>query len=66
MKRFYIESGILVAEWDKFELAILTGKYGFSFSAEQWKNRKIGRTQLRDSERIAMINVLNQMRTEAV
>ena len=62
MKRFYIESGILVLEWEEFERSILQGTYGFSFSSEQWKNRRIGRTALKAEERIAMIHVLNQIR----
>lgn len=64
MKQFYIESGILVCEWPKFENAILQGTHGFSFSAEQWKNRRLGRTRLRDSERVAMIRVLEELRKE--
>lgn len=64
MKQFYIESGILVCEWSKFENAILQGTHGFSFSAEQWKNRRLGRTHLRDSERVAMIRVLEELRKE--
>lgn len=69
MKRFYIESGILVYEWPIFEQAILSGTHGFIFSKEQWKNRKLtkdgeqGRTQLSANERIAMIDVLNKLRS---
>lgn len=64
MKRFYTESGIMICEWDSFERSILFGSHGFKFTPEQWKNRKIGRTKLRDEERIAMIHVLELIRKD--
>ena len=64
MKRFYIESGIMICEWDCFERSIIFGTHGFKFTPEQWKNRKIGRTKLRDEERIAMIHVLELIRKD--
>lgn len=64
MKRFYKESGIMVCEWEAFERSILFGLHGFALTAEQWKNRKIGRTKLKESERIAMIEVLRKIRTQ--
>lgn len=64
MKRFYTESGILVCEWDDFEQSILFGKHGLKFTPEQWKNRKIGRTKVTDSERLAMITVLKKIRIQ--
>ena len=65
MEKFYKESGILVCEWSRFENAILQGTHGFSFSAEQWKNRRIGRTKVSDSEKIAMIRILEELRKES-
>lgn len=62
MKEFYKQSGILVLEWDEFEMALLQGTYGFAFSSEQWKNRRIGRTAVKPEERIAMIHVLEKIR----
>lgn len=64
MKEFYKQSGILVLEWANFERAILQGTFGFSFSKDQWNNRRTGRTKVSDSERIAMIHVLEQLRTQ--
>ena len=64
MKQFYIQSGIMICEWQSFEQSILFGKHGFKFTPEQWKNRKIGRTKLRDEERIAMIHVLELIRKD--
>ena len=64
MKRFYKESGIMVCEWEAFERSILFGQHGFALTVEQWKNRKIGRTKLKESERIAMIEVLRRIRTQ--
>lgn len=62
MKQFYRESGILVLEWEEFERSILQGTHGFMFSSEQWKNRRLGRTNLKPQERIAMIHVLEKIR----
>lgn len=62
MKEFYKQSGILVIEWEEFERSILQGTHGLMFSAEQWKNRRIGRTRLKPEERIAMIHVLEKIR----
>lgn len=64
MKRFYTESGIMICEWESFERSILFGSHGFKMTPEQWKNRRIGRTKLKDEERIAMIQVLTQLRKE--
>ena len=63
MKRFYKESGIMICEWDDFEQSILFGKHGFKFTPEQWKNRKIGRTKLKPEDRIAMLLVLEKIRS---
>lgn len=62
MKEFYKLSGILVLEWEIFERAILQGTYGFALSKDQWNNRRTGRTKVSDSERIAMMHVLEQIR----
>lgn len=68
MKQFLVESQIRVYEYAAFESAILTGKYGYMMSVNQWRNRLLkangepGRTKVSDSERIAMIKVLNQVR----
>lgn len=62
MKKFYQQSGILVYEWESFELAILQGTFGFMLSKDQWNNRRSGRTKVSDSERIAMMHVLEQLR----
>ena len=43
MKQFYIESGIKVCEWEKFEELLLDQQREFHFTPEQWKNRKGGR-----------------------
>lgn len=64
MKRFYKESGIMVCEWESFERSILFGQHGFCLTAEQWKNRKIGRTKLKESERVAMKEVLRRIRIQ--
>jgi hypothetical protein len=64
MKRFYTESGIMICEWESFERSIIFGSHGFKMTPEQWKNRRIGRTKLKDEERIAMIQVLTQLRKE--
>lgn len=64
MKRFYRESGIMVCEWEAFERSILFGQHGFALTAEQWKNRKIGRTKVSDSERVAMMEVLRRIRIQ--
>lgn len=64
MKRFYTESGIMICEWESFERSILFGSHGFKMTPEQWKNRRIGRTKLKDEERIAMIHVLELIRKE--
>lgn len=64
MKKFYELSGILVCEWEIFEHSILTGKHGVKYTQEQWKNRRLGRTRLRDYERVAMINALHKIRLE--
>lgn len=64
MKRFYTESRIMKYEWDSFERSILLGLHGFKMTPEQWKNRRIGRTKLKDEERIAMMHVLEKIRKE--
>lgn len=62
MKRFYKESGMLVCEFEEFERSLLLGTYGFKLSAEQWKNRRTGRTKVKPEERIAMQHILDMIR----
>lgn len=62
MDSFYKESGIMVCEWEAFENLLLDTSRDFHFTKEQWKNRRLGRTQLTSSERIAMMNTLNEIR----
>lgn len=62
MKRFYIESGIKVAEWEKFEKRILDTSQEFHFTTEQWKNRKQGRTHIKPQERLAMMAIVEEIR----
>lgn len=66
MKRFYIESGIQIAEWEKFENLILDQTREFHFTQEQWKNRRTGRTQITPQERIAMMSIVEEMRKQPV
>lgn len=62
MKRFYIESGIKVCEWEKFEKRILDTSQEFHFTTEQWKNRKQGRTHIKPQERLAMMAIVEEIR----
>lgn len=62
MKRFYIESGIKVCEWDEFEKRILDQAREFHFTPEQWKNRRQGRTHIKPQERLAMMAIVEDMR----
>lgn len=66
MKRFYIESGIKVCEWEEFEKRILDISQEFHFTQEQWRNRRQGRTQLKPQERIAMMSIVEEMRKQPV
>lgn len=62
MKRFYIESGIKVCEWEEFEKRILDISQEFHFTTEQWKNRKQGRTRIKPQERLAMMEIVVEIR----
>lgn len=62
MKRFYIESGIKVCEWEEFEKRILDISQEFHFTTEQWKNRKQGRTHIKPQERLAMMAIVVEIR----
>lgn len=62
MKRFYIESGIKVCEWEDFEKRILDQSLEFHFTPEQWKNRKQGRTRIKPEERLAMMATVEEIR----
>lgn len=62
MKRFYIESGIKVCEWEEFEKRILDISQEFHFTQEQWKNRRQGRTHIKAQERIAMMAIVEEIR----
>lgn len=62
MKRFYIESGIKVCEWEEFEKRILDINKEFHFTTEQWKNRKQGRTRIKPQERLAMMAIVEEIR----
>lgn len=62
MKRFYIESGLKVCEWEEFEKRLLDQSQEFHFTAEQWKNRRYGRTQIYPQERIAMMAIVEEIR----
>lgn len=62
MKRFYIESGIKVCEWEKFEEILLDENREFHFTREQWKNRKQGRTHIKPQERLAMMAIVEEIR----
>lgn len=62
MKQFYIESGIKVCEWEKFEELLLDQQREFHFTPEQWKNRKGGRTKTQPSERLAMMAIVEEIR----
>lgn len=64
MKRFYIESGIKVCEWEKFEKRILDTSQEFHFTTEQWKNRKQGRTHIKPQERLAMMAIVEEIRKQ--
>lgn len=64
MKRFYTESGIKVAEWEKFEKRILDTSQEFHFTTEQWKNRKQGRTHIKPQERLAMMAIVEEIRKQ--
>lgn len=66
MKRFYIESGIKVCEWEEFEKRILDQSQEFHFTTEQWRNRRQGRTRLKPQERIAMMSIVEEMRKQPV
>lgn len=62
MKRFYIESGIKVCEYEEFEKRILDQTQEFHFTPEQWKNRRQGRTHIKPQERLAMMAIVEDMR----
>lgn len=62
MKRFYNESGIKVCEWEEFEKRILDQTRELHFTQEQWKNRKLGRTHIKPQERLAMMEIVNEIR----
>lgn len=62
MKRFYIESGIKVCEYEEFEKRILDQTQEFHFTSEQWKNRRQGRTHIKPQERLAMMAIVEDMR----
>lgn len=62
MKRFYIESGIKVCEYEEFEKRILDQTQEFYFTSEQWKNRRQGRTRIKPQERLAMIAIVEEIR----
>ena len=62
MKRFYLESGIRVCEWEQFEEILLDENREFYFTQEQWRNRKSGRTHIKPQERLAMMAIVNEIR----
>lgn len=62
MKRFYIESGIKVCEWEEFEKRILDISQEFHFTPEQWRNRRQGRTRIKPQERLAMMAIVEEIR----
>ena len=62
MKRFYLESGIRVAEWEEFEKRLLDQQQEFHFTQEQWRNRRSARTHIKPQERLAMMAIVNEIR----
>lgn len=62
MKRFYLESGIRVCEWEQFEEILLDKTREFHFTQEQWRNRKSSRTHIKPQERLAMMAIVNEIR----
>lgn len=62
MKRFYLESGIRVCEWEQFEEILLDENREFHFTPEQWRNRRQGRTHIKPQERLAMMAIVNEIR----
>ena len=62
MKRFYIESGIKVCEYEEFEKRSLDQTQEFYFTPEHWKNRRQRRTHIKPQERLAMMAIVEDMR----
>lgn len=62
MKTFYIEEKMTIEEKELFVSRITDSSQEFHFTHEQFQNRLYGRTKIKPVEKIAMKQILNEIR----
>lgn len=62
MKTFYIEEKMTIEEKELFVSRITDTSQEFYFTHEQFQNRLYGRTKIKPAEKIAMKQILNEIR----
>ena len=64
MKEFVTQTGMTILEEPVFKERITDSTRDFYFTEDQYCNRWRGRTKVTPAERMAMVAVLNEIRTE--
>ena len=64
MRNFLAQTAMTVLEEKAFKLKITDPNREFYFTIDQYHNRHSGRTRATPAERMAMVAVLNEIRTE--
>lgn len=64
MRAFLAQTAMTVLEEKAFKLKITDPNREFYFTIDQYHNRLSGRTRVTPAERMAMQNVLNEVRNE--
>lgn len=64
MREFLAQTAMTVLEEKEFKSRITDPNREFFFTIDQYHNRLSGRTRVTPAERMAMQNVLNEVRTE--
>lgn len=62
MKTFYIEEKMTIEEIELFVNRLIDKTQEFHFTHEQFQNRLYGRTKIKPVEKIAMKQILNEIR----
>ena len=64
MREFLAQTALTVLEEKEFRLRITDPSREFHFTQDMYHNRICGRTRVSQAERIAMLEVLNEIRAE--
>ena len=64
MREFLAQTGMTILEEPVFKEKMTDSSRDFYFTEDQYCNRWRGRTKVTPAERIAMVAVLNEIRTE--